>query len=143
MTPSFKQYMTLTSLTEEEIDALTEEQVDELLEVVQSTHGKFYHGVAAAAGKVVDTAKAVGTAIKKAVVGDKEELQAKRDQLKAASRKLSAKRDAEWAEYKARMENPPAKKVGTSTVTPTGRTSQAASGRAAERDWINSMTEKD
>lgn len=137
MKPSFKQYITLTSITEEEINALTEEQIDELLEAARSTHGQFAHGVATVAGKVADTAKAVGTAIKKAVVGDKEDLPAKRAELSAAAKKLRKERDDKFA---ASFQSP-AKKVGTSTMVPSGRTSQAARGRAAERDWVASMAD--
>lgn len=111
MKPSFKQYMSLVTLSEEEIVALNEEQLDEIF-------GKFF-------GKAPE---------------DKKDLQAKKDELLAQKKKLSAERDAKFAAAKERIENP-TKKVGSSTMVPSGKTSQAARGRAAERDWVASMAD--
>lgn len=110
MKPSFKQYVNLVTLSEEEIGALTEEQLDEIF-------GKFF-------GKAPE----------------KKDLQAKKDELLAQKEKLRKERDAKFAAAKERIENP-AKKVGTSSMVPSGRTSQAAAGKAAERDWIASMAD--
>lgn len=113
MKPSFKQYVTLVDSTEADIAALSEEQLDEIF-------GKFF-------GKSPEK---------------KQDLEAKKAELLAQQQKLRKERDAKFAAAKARIENP-TKKVGTSTVTPTGNTSRAAQGRAAELDFVASLTDKD
>lgn len=108
MKPSFKQYMTLSAISEQEIVELDEQQLDEIF-------GKFF-------GKTPDT----------------KTLQAKKDELLAQKAKLSKERDAKFAAAKARIENP-AKKVGTSTMVPSGKTSAGAQGRASERSWAQEL----
>jgi hypothetical protein len=106
MKPSFKSYVTLLQMTEEQITQLSEEQLDEIF-------GKFF-------GK------------------KPEDLKAKQAELLAKQQQLRKERDAKFAAAKARIENP-GKKVGKTTIVPSGSTSQAARGRAAELDWVNSM----
>jgi hypothetical protein len=69
-----------------------------------------------------------------------DELKKKRDALKAqqdAKRKeIQKKKDELWAAARDRVAGKTLPAIG---IQPTGRTSQAAQGRAAERDWVASM----
>lgn len=56
--------------------------------------------------------------------------------LTAERDKLRAAHDAKWRALKQGIEGSKERKVGTSTMMPSQRTSLAAQGRAAELDWV-------
>lgn len=105
---SFKSYLALESITKEELAALSEEQLDEIF-------GMF------SGGQKPKT---------------REELEAERAALKA-KQAGKAKHAQELKDKQAldRERMNLVKKVGTSTMVPSGRTSQAAQGRAAELEF--------
>jgi transcription initiation factor TFIID subunit TAF12 len=118
MHPSFKEYLSFLQLTEDRIAALSEEQVNEIF-------GKF----ASILGIKPDPSK---------------DLQAKRAQLQQARAKQLElmKRKQQYADERRaaasarQQQQQAAKQVGTSLMVPSGRTSAAAQGRAAELDWL-------
>lgn len=67
-----------------------------------------------------------------------EKLKAERDALKKkmADREEARKKDAMWANAKKKADDEEASKLGKRHLAPSGRTSHAAQGKRAERDFL-------